>query len=504
MDYTYLPTLRNSFKLYLSNAPDIESLPGNASDFTTYQDINLQPLTFLKSTDSQLCVTDLIINQIATCVTTADKIVVQCSLNTDSITPNLTQNKPAIEEINNEKFTINLNEVTATSPAVLIDYLNDKLSNVRLFLVQRLSLVFFDKTIFKQDSFQSLHRDNQLAISLDEVNLLRRYIDAVTLARVEFHKFLTPLINDPNAPKLPQISFSNVKPLLGESLEREILEKSSILLNLNERATLAKTHFLEIFKFQDYFQLDYAKKSSAKLEIVRRKLIENFTTYLNLLNMNLDELNDGDIQFLTSCMRDNLTLIQAGQKINQILSLQISDVPASLFHQQPITVSIEKYSGRAKLSLNYQPFFSEDMIISLKATLSANVAYSLGAETDNKEITIENSGEILPFPVRYHPRLIHIACDIVSISESKDFWLINSQYENLSVIHSQTMENQSLENRFITKPDSTLKQLKLVRNAKLIEKIRFVILDENGRKINFPERTIVRLGLEISAMHENI
>ena len=153
--------------------------------------------------------------------------------------------------------------------------------------------------------------------------------------------------------------------------------------------------------------------------------------------------------------------------------------------------------------MNTPPFFNEDTILSLKTTVSPNVAYSLGAEPDGREIVIESDDQILPFPIRHHPRLIHLACDIISLAESKDFWLLGTQYEDLSVMHTQPIDGQCLESRFICKPDSSLKQLKLVKSAKLIESIRFVILDENGRRVTFPERTIVKLGIEISPLYEN-
>ena len=69
------------------------------------------------------------------------------------LSANKIQNYVTTNTINDERFVIKLQDVTAREPMTLINFINTKLANLNVFLLYRYSLVFFDKQVWKKEVF---------------------------------------------------------------------------------------------------------------------------------------------------------------------------------------------------------------------------------------------------------------------------------------------------------------------------------------------------------------
>ena len=490
----------------------------------SYVDVNLEPLLFLKSLNAVISLTDLNISSIANCITSDDTLEISCLLDTTCLRPNRVNNKTKVSVANETKLIIHLDNVTATNSQLVCDYLNLKLANINTFLIQRLSLSFFDKIVFKNDKFFRVEARQKLDFNADEIALIKRYSDAAFFARSVFHNYLAGFLPDADI-KLPRISYNNLKPYLSLEMEEDILNNSDLFLSIEERKKEESSHFLSFLRFEDFYNTDLTR-TSAKREALRHKLTEDCETYLSLVLGSTpvrEQLSQEDLDYIMLLMEDNIALLEIGFKLNQILGLQLSTIDAnfssSLLSVCPVTISVDPFSGKAIFHLNSQAFLIKGLQTSITVVCSSNVAYTLGLPNGYLSLTIgplsitnpshrpplplnqiTNTQQRLPSAIRFHAKLIHIATDLLCQSETRDQWLVASPYESFHVIYTQLLDSECLENRFIGKSDSGQKTHKLMRSANIFHAIRFILLDENCRRLSFARETIVNLGLQISPL----
>ena len=483
----------------------------------------MEPLLFLKSINGQISLTNLSVTQLANCITTDDTLKVRCVLDVTCLAPNRTFNRSKASKTNDQELVLELENVTATNPQIVIDYLNDKLENINTFLIQRLSLCFFDKAVFKNTAFHRIAPRQEFTFNADEISLLKRYCDIAYFSRTVLHEALIRLLPDADV-TLPKITYNNVKPYLSRDIEEEILKNSSLFLSIEERRVEEDTHFLNFIEFQDFYLTDLTR-ASAKKDALKQKLRGDCETYLSLVlgpAATTGQLTEEDESHVLLLLEDNVKLLKIGFKLNQILGLQLSKLSENfsspLFAVSPINLSVDPFSGKAKFHLNSKAFLVQEIQTSITVLCSANVAYALGLPKNYLSLTIgplsltepptqtppinqiTKFEHRLPSAVRFHPKLVHIATNLLCHSETRDQWLVGSPYESFHVIYTQLLDSECLQSRFIAKSDTGQRAHKLMRSANIFHAIRFILLDENCRKLSFSRETIVNLGLQISPL----
>ena len=534
MAYTFEAPAETKYQLFLDNTEQektSDASVSSASEFETKMDVNVNPLIFLRSRTAQLGITHFSLSELALAVTRDDKLEVTCTSDTESLTPNRIYNEVTVEALNKIPLVIQLENVTAAKPNLLISYLNDKLSNVNIFLLYRYSLICFDTQIWNGNAFKTLSAETDLKLDAQELSLLQRYCDIVLFSRHAFHELLLTFLGmeDVEGKELPEISFSNPKPVLTKKLEEKILAGSKLLLSLQGRAELTaeEGHDYPSFIFSKFYDFDFAKnvltkpsqRSVSAIETVQK----NYLAYLKILEIKPDKaLTEADKTLLRQMLDDNLTLVSITLKMSQILSLEMAKLQPTfsreLFQNAIITLAHNPYNSTVFFHLSNDVFLPERDKTTINVTCSKNVAYSLGcdpsqsslyfgpltsrgsAEDDapksNTERRVVVSGPCLGGSLRAHPRIIRLASNLLAHSEIRDNWLgYHSEYHDFHVIHSQTVDPATLDCKFIAKPDDNKVYHRLLRSSNILQQIKFIVVDENCKKIFFPKKTICRIGL---------
>ena len=524
--YTREAPAQAKFMLYLSNKNVEKNSPSEISTASQFQcplDINLNPLIFLKSSAAQVALSNLSISELPCCITTKDFIEVSCHIDTKILHPNLVENTEKTKKQNDEKLIIKLQNVTAPKPESLIEFLNSKLSSLNYLLLQRFTMVFYDKRIFKSEPFKELAYFQNISLKMEELHLLQKYSDICLYARLILHQTLLELLPDIDTPA-PKMSYSNSRPPLNKILEDEILQNSDILLSPDARAANERRSILKFVNFADFYDIDFTRpgaEKTAKVKALNAKQRANQSSYLQLLlQIDPENITEKAKIGIRDVLQSNLKLISIGNKISQLLSLEISKLspnfPEQLFNSQVFALTLDPFNLKTIFRLSGTAFFSDHDTSFMSVKLTDNISYSLGLEkretiigplsgnpatgsVDQLPNKITKTGpNVDAVSVRNCPKVIRIATNMLVFDETRDEWMAETDFHDFHLLYSQAIENSHLESRFITKMDENRFYYRMLRSFNNLTNIKFLILDQNSQLINFPKGTLTNISLCIT------
>ena len=520
---SHLAPPSSKFQIYINNREqenNTDSPISTAGAFDYTLNANIAPLLFMRSLIAQAAISHFDISNLPLCVSARDTILVTFRCDLDILSLNQNHNRLKTDKKNKVVYSIQLGDVTAREPGVLISYLNHKLNNLNYFLLYRYSTVFYDKQIWKKNLFKEQRSEEDIQLESEEILLLQRYTNITLFSRLIFHNILSESLSDIEKMD-PDISYTTVKPPLSSALESRILSKSKIFLSLAERQEASKKHFTSIVNFADFYEVDVAKKQTTiRLEALKKQLREKFVKYLMNMQLKLTgDLTEDDKGPLIRLLHDNLKLIFIGKKISQILSLEYEkltpDFASGLFKTQLVYLTADPYTSKPVFHLESETYFSKNDSSNMTVTFPPNLSYTLGQskqtttlgplcgnpeyiQTPHTEHSITRTGPSLGGALRHCPKVVRIASNILSSSELHDTWLTETDNSDLNLIHSQILDSSQIEARYITKLDDTRMYYRMLRSSDVLSTIKVKILDENCENLIFPRNTITSIGLCIT------
>ena len=181
-------------------------------------------------------------SELPLCFTEQDELVVNCELDLTIARCNQIYTSDTIKTSNSQPLHIHFGDVTAQMLKLAIEYLNDKLSNINLFLIHKYSHIVFDRQVFKAESFQNLPANKSMKLDAQEIAYLLRLTDMALTMRLTVGDKLASLLDDDQIPALPETKFSNIKPALTAALETIILQDSDFILSPKQRLVEESKH----------------------------------------------------------------------------------------------------------------------------------------------------------------------------------------------------------------------------------------------------------------------
>jgi len=437
------------------------------------------------------------------------------------LSANKIQNYVTTNTINDERFVIKLQDVTAREPMTLINFINTKLANLNVFLLYRYSLVFFDKQVWKKEVFREIAVGENIELSMDDLQLLKRYTNITLHSRLILHDVLVDALPDVNTPP-PETNLTNVRPPLSSAIEKDVLSRSKALLDLSKRQAEEKKHPSPSVDYTDFYGIEFAKKqtnpkTSKSAEQLKLLLRKKHIRHLQQLQLPVSgDVSETDHAALVRLLQDNMKMISIGKKISHILTLETTklapDFASELFTTQLVHLSLCPFSNKPIFNLECEQFFSKSDTSNLTVYFPPRLSYSLGQTKEESVIgplcgnpgyvvrrqtehSITKSGISLGNALRHCPKVVRIASNILSSSELFDGWLDGTDSQDLNLVHSQLLDSAMLDARYITKLDENRLYYRMLRSSDVLNSIRIKLLDENCQSLMFPKNTVTNVGL---------
>ena len=530
-DYTYSAYERSFLQVYLTNREleeenedKDEIYLSTASNFATQMDINLEPIAFLRSLSCQISITDFTLDTLPLFSNERDYILIECALDLHMCWVNQVHAAHSLQKENEKVLTMYLSNVTATSPRAVMDFTNHKLQNLLPFLIQKLSLAYFDKTVFQEQPFTTLRSGDNLSFTLDELKCLLAYIDMTYYVRQTINNFLvSTLTGEEGILSTPaEFTYSHIRPPLSEASEQKMIGNSKYFVPLASRTAAEERRFSNLYTFKQFWGISLASDSSKRQDLTQ-KILKSFLDYLGNQKKETKKATRtaAHVAFLKKWQENNVKIMNSGVKLQQLVSLLVSmkspNFAKSLFHTAPISVELESFTAKAKFRINTTAFFSKTDSNLVSVEMSDNLAYALGAslKADRKRVRIgpissittpatrahnnhiTDDSQTLPAAVRFQPKVIHVLTDLLSHTEIRDLWLRGTDFEGYHVLYSEPLTSDMLETAFIVKSDKTRSYRKMLRSSNQINVVKLVLCDSNSRQLNFSKGTVLSLGLRM-------
>ena len=519
-----LRTTQEKYELFLSNTHIEDKLadeePSSAGFFTIPVNIDLEPLLFLRSTSAELSLSYLTIDSLALAYTRTEDISITLTTPVKLLSSNfifIAEEQPAI---NNKKFILNFTDFTATYPDAPLEYLNNLFSrHVNPYIAYRLSQAYFDRDVFKDGLFSTASLNNPIDLTVDDINMLLRYVDIVAFARQAY----AVLLAGGDKTKKPDFTNSGLTKL---SLELEkSLTKSRTLKSLPERKVAEKAELFHLFHFEWFYDVAIDEEESPITQVLATKISDHITTILqDVSGVSLVPSSTEERKALTGLQKSNLDLIAQGQTIRKILLVQRSKLEPhppspSLFSTEFLSLSRDESGTKSKFTFNTQFLPPNRTEITLRFPKQAS--YCLGgspldsslqigpisSQTDTQSIQeaskfsniITSRSQRLPSAIRHHPKIVRVSTNVLSGSDNKDdLWPPNPDFPEFQTIFCVAVDDSTFQQRFINKSDSELEFHRMLRSENSLHQISLLITDQCGRVIFFPRNTYVfaRIRLE--------
>ena len=85
-------------------------------------------------------------------------------------------------------------------------------------------------------------------------------------------------------------------------------------------------------------------------------------------------------------------------------------------------------------------------------------------------------------------------------AKGRDFWLNQTRFADYQVIYTYTVDEQMLRSASIVNSQCDGEFVRLKQINRVLELIRFTVLDQNFKKVHFPQRAFNRIALKIRPM----
>ena len=528
MPFYDLPSIFEKYDIFISNYETELNLsddePSSASYFPCTTDLDISPLLFLRAPVAKIGIQYVTIENLCLCFLDKELIKINFSSPPNINSANFFCTSDVITEKNATSFNIQFSDYSATSIDDCLSYINNLIEgNLSSFLIYRLSLNFFDLDLFKDLFSKPASIDNKISLSLKDIEILLRYIDCCLFTR----RLLNAVLNGHDTTTLSSSVFTPnllcLKPKLTALLEKNILNKSKILKNEEERLEYSYTYVFTTTDFKDFYSVDLKKESSERSDLAA-KITSDFNNKLeDFFNIDSNDLPSADEKLLSDLKESNIKLIKQGLTLQKILLIQRekyeSNFSPSLFATEPISIQKDESGSKTSFEIFNKQFLPPDDS-QLQLSIDQQASYSLGclpsssitigpltfaSECQKSTITspkltsnILSSYQKLHGPCRFHPKVLNILCDVLSTSDQRIVRPINEDFPNFKSLFSILVDENHFNTRFFCKNSDEITYHRMLKTETLLQRFYILICDENERQVHFPRNSLFYAKLVIA------
>ena len=534
MSYTHILSMaQEKYELFLSNTEIEDKLPDNipssAGFFVTPVNIDLEPLLFLRSASAKLSLSYLTIDSLALAYTRIEDLNITLSIPPEILQSNLVFTPDLQMDQNKKSFDLNFTDFTAPQPDDALDYLNKLFRpHMNIYIAYRLSIGFFDKDVFKQDLFSTASLLDPIDLTVEDIDLLLRYVDILAYTR----QIYAVILAGGDESKKPAFTFSKLgivsegikKPIiLTKELEKPVLKRSRTLKTFGERRQADSKEPFHL----TYFQWFYGEDIEGTNNPLTNKIKTHLNTVLHdIAGIELNPTTNEDREQLNGLKDSNLKLIAQGETIRRILLIErskLSNPPLpSLFNTEFLSVSKDETATKAKFLINNTLLPPDETAISI--IFPKQASYCLGGSpldnylrigpisslSDTLSIksphfsnVITSRTQRLPSAIRNHPKLVKLSTNILSASDNRDLWPQNPDFPEFQTIFCISIDESTFQQRFIHKNTSELEYHRLLRSENSLQQIALLTTDQCGRVIFFPRNTYLYAAIRLEALSKD-
>ena len=470
--------------------------------------LDLSSLLYLRSVQAEIAIEKFEIGSLPLTFSMREacQVVLEIPLNySDS---NQLMNRGFLSSENKESLILPLADSICTTPKEVIDFVSDTFRHrVNFFIIARNLNLFFDDTV--------LDVQNRRGLSLQDIKLLHRYIDVGLYTRKVLHDFLCKLIGETSDDISSKIVFSNTNNTMKEATESRIIEMSQ---PINDYDSRTESRYEKTINFKLFHGVDVSKPNDA-VNRIKTSIEGEIASWLERLGFDLThDLTERDIEDIKTCINSNKMLVNLGTKSRSLLQIEMEKIEArtisdaSIFYREVISFALDQSKQKCKFSVQPKKFLAENCKLTI--FMPEKMSYALGAGVKDRVIIgpltwssdasatprlthqIQRNDQQLPFAVRTMPSLIHICTDIVT-AQSRDSWLERSDYNEYHIIFSYVFDELAINSRSIVNANCGNVYYKLKDTNRLLETMKFSVLDQNFQRIDFATKTYTRLGFRI-------
>ena len=489
-----------------------ENVKSSAGNFTflVQPQLDLSTLLYMRSTDAELCLSKLQIDSLPLSTTRLESCQIQLEIDIESglVNSNRFFNKTKVDEMNKENMVISLEDNICETPQELVNYVNSIFyRNINHFLLLKYSNIFFDADIMQSATANNFIQPN-------DAKLLNRYLDLTLYTRHKIHKELCILLRIGDVLKSDYLLSSN-EDKIDKKTEENILAKSSCLKIVDERKKLTVSRTVQFDKFYEKDLTDPKQTDPIDVEIKK-----NVALWIKSMGIRIDvaitrDTDKADIQDLID---SNKKLIDVGLRIRSLLSLEMDRQEgrirhsSNLFQKDIVNCGLDLSKTRCTFSIFPKQFLCENSKITL--IFPPLLSYSMGAEIGkNVQIgpistkmpftqqprlsnTILSPNQRLAHGVRHVPKMMHVVSSIAG-SKGRDSWLSQTPFKDYQILFTYLIDEASVNTRGVTSCYGNELFYKVKQSSRILETLKFAILNENFQECHFPQKTYSRIALKI-------
>ena len=524
MNLAHLSRGTTEYVINLDNEEVEDQLEDNAlstaSDFKVIlsPQLELAPLLYLKSCSAQMGISQINVDSLPLTCSRLEGVKIFLTTPLESVVGNVTLNEESIKELNKIPLEIVLNDLSTDSPAELIDFLNEKIfyQAVSDFLVSRYLTFFFDSDVFKNQQLTTF--------TIQEVNLLQRYIDITLYVRHILHdKFRELIANANDQPLDPAYAedltnlwkySDSTKEMMTEATETRILNESE---NLKRKADRIQTVRFQLVNFSQFYTHSVKAIPTAVREAIKTSFLERLQDddiFSSGTTVDPDELETVKSHFLSNRM-----MIQYGLLARNLISLLSNlydkrKTDEILFENRIIALKLDETRSKFYIHVVKKNFLPTDGG-TVHIECPPNLSYVLGGRKNHGPViigpisltapekttprlteTLQSPFQRLPQPIHPLPKLIHCCSDLI-VKKERDYWMNKSPFLNQSSIFTFPLDDEHVSRRFISRICDTVTYHRIQNVHNILNSFRFCLLDEYYQPLQFAPRTICSVSLTI-------
>ena len=523
MAYSSLSLNVDKYELFLSNEDEeYQRNPikqqSSASNFKSIMDpgLDISTLIFLKSSDAEIALSTCFVNNLPLAISQTELISIYVAIPLDSSSGNQSYNITQQDLFNNTPFIIPLTDFTTTEAEDIIGYLNDAICEpTTFFLIKSYLRAILDVDVF-EGNVTSIN-------SKREFKLLIRYLEIALFTRHIIHNCLVRKLAPttiPNSDIRELITFTQTKAeqaTMNQRWEQDILNDSRCIKPVasRENVTASESRILNLEQFYGVTLTKVTEPVNPSRVLIERKVDEFLTNVLLIETTLFGVLTEESITTIKDFLSANRKLIFLALKTRHILILNKDRIDkrtntSRLFADFLVSFTLD--NQKLKVEMNPTNFLTDTSVLIL---FPEQVSYVIGGKAHENvrigPITAQSTTrndlpaltQILESPrqrlyarIRPLPRIIHILCDLIS-TLSRDTWLRNSKHLDFSIIHTMVLTDDMVNMHFISKVDKDEYFYRTSNARKVLNGIRFRMVDDSFRLIQFPVCTIAKLSFVI-------
>ena len=520
--YAHLSLSVDHYELYVTNKSTEDDLNDDEISSASEWKIHLEPcidlanLLYCKSDIAQAKLSSIAINSLPLCYSKSEKINVYVNLPASLGTCNQYYNTENIQDFNKIPYIIQLEDIITNVPSEAVEYLDDKLNLPSFHFLLRSTLrIILDTQVFIENHYPKL--------SQNDLKLLHYYLDISIFSRHIISKQLCTLTST-TLDLDDHIEFKNKKGL-SKTTETEWLDESSSLRPIEDRPQPGfGGNSINLSVFNDVnFKAAYNSHDSPK-NMIETETLRWLNDMMIIDTEDEDHANepltDKSRKTLEAIIEANKNLVLLAEKTRDVLNaLEKHIKPSASVKAQDelIKLTLNHRTRKLKCTINSKPFFSSEVGVSLTIILPEHCSHVLGANGKNVKVKlgpisyhdqntmpttlisnhVQHSSQMLAFPVRPIPRVIHLVSDLCQ-NLKRDFWLRDTKYENCHLLSSITLDESHIETGFIHIVNPDAHNHRLNNSKLLLSQFNVHLIDDQFQKILFQQKTYVSLQIILS------